>query len=131
MRKIIIPEGIKPYPSEVEVRTAKIIAQYFNYPVEFIAPGNGYKQKTPDITVSGVDWEIKTPRGSSLKTTIRGLVKRGAKQSNNLIINGSYSKMDDVTILNRINVEIQRNSKLRRILYISKENAVIKVLFKK
>lgn len=60
--KIIIQNGI--YPEKHELETANIFTK-LGKDVEFIAPSKTRKAKTPDVIIDGMNWEIKSPLGSS------------------------------------------------------------------
>ena len=122
--EVIIPDGVtqKPEPHEIEI--AWILARHHKTIVEFLQPIGGYKIKTPDIVMNGLSWEIKSPTGSSRKSTIEYQFK-GLKQSRNLIIDGRRTKLDDEFILKQISSEIARHSRIGKILFITKSGKVI------
>ncbi|NCO10962.1 hypothetical protein GW930_03620 [Candidatus Saccharibacteria bacterium] len=130
MAVIIIPPGLKPRPSEREREIASLIAAHFGSPVEFLVPRNSYKQKTPDVIVKGLLWEVKAPVGSSLRSTVKKQLKLGLKQSENIIISGLYIKISDDVVIKQLRRELIGHKKARRIIYITKQNEIIQVLFK-
>ncbi|MGH7196883.1 MAG: hypothetical protein ACREGJ_03930 [Candidatus Saccharimonadales bacterium] len=64
---IVIPVGMKPRPKIHEETAADILANHFKCDVYFIETGS---HGTPDISIQGVEWEVKSPIGSS-KNNIR------------------------------------------------------------
>jgi hypothetical protein len=86
----------------------------------------GYKTKTPDIVMNGVMWEIKSPTGSSKKSTIEYQFK-GLKQSRNLVIDGRRTKLGDAFIEDQIKREITRHSRVGKVVFIAKSGAVIEL----
>lgn len=53
-------------PRDHEMSAAILLAEHFGCNIIFLRPG---RQRTPDIEVNGVRWEIKSPVGSGKKTT--------------------------------------------------------------
>ena len=129
--KVIIPKLIKPPPSKKEVLAARIISKHFNHTVEFLIPIDNYKRKTPDIAMAGLLWEIKSPVGSSVKTTINDQVKTALKQSVNIIIDTQYTPIPDVAILKQLANIIKLHKRLNKLLIISKGGKVIVVYSRK
>ena len=80
--RIIIPANRKPWPHEL--RVASILAKA-GFEVLFISESN---IRTADITLDGVDFEIKSPITNKPDKLERN-IKRGLKQSKNIIF-GSY-----------------------------------------
>ncbi len=76
-----------------EALAADVLAMN-GFNVLFIKPRNTYKTKTPDIVMSGLEWEIKSPTSSD-RNTIRNILHKATKQSNNLIIDTIRTNMQD------------------------------------
>ncbi len=74
--------------------------------------------------MNGVMWEIKSPIGSSTKSTLQAQF-RGLKQSRNLIIDGKRTKLDDVLLQKQISVEIAKHHRVGRVLFITKDAKII------
>lgn len=127
---VIISDSITPPPSNIEVSVATILAKHYKTVVEFIAPRLGYKQKTPDILMGGVMWEIKSPRGSS-KYTIETQLRSALKQSRNIIIDGRSTKIVDSKAIRQLSQLSDIHNRIECILYISKESTVVEVYKKK
>ena len=62
--QVIIKTGLADLPKEHELSAALILAGYFKSDVTFLRPQT---DKTPDIEVNGLKWEIKSPRGNGKK----------------------------------------------------------------
>lgn len=123
---VIIPDGMKPIPADHELAVALILARHHNCLVEFLQPVAGYRTKTPDIVMNGIMWEIKSPTGNSKKSTVEYQFK-GLKQSRNLVLDGRRTRLDDVFLRSQIKQEIARHSRVGRVLFISKSDAVIEL----
>ncbi len=81
---VVVPEGIKPYPEAHEITAARTLARHYRSTVEFLPPRAGYKLKTPDFTMNGQEWELKSPIGS--RNSIEQILKRASKQSPNVVL---------------------------------------------
>jgi hypothetical protein len=121
--EVVIPDTIKPRPEAHEIEVAWILAKHYACIVEFLQPSAGYKMKTPDIVMSGLMWEIKSPTGASRRLTIQGQFK-GLKQSRNLVIDGRRTKLSDSLIQKQIATEIARHTRVGNILFITKSQQV-------
>ena len=93
--KIIIPNGIDIWPHEL--KTAQALAKS-GFTVTFIQSTKIDHNKSPDVLINGLKWEIKSPRTDKLSAIERNL-KRATKQSENIIIDSQrMSKLHDITI---------------------------------
>ena len=63
--QVIISTDLQDRPKDQELSAALILAEYFKSDVIFLRP---QKDKTPDIDIGGVHWEIKSPKGDGKKT---------------------------------------------------------------
>ena len=81
--------------------------------------------KTADIRVGGVEWEIKSPKGDD-RNTIENILRKASKQSSNVILDLSRSKMSNIRALSRTKHYLHNNKHcLRKLLVITKDNTVI------
>lgn len=113
-------------PEDHELKVAKIFIN-MGADVTFIKPSIGYRAKTADIIMQGVSWEIKSPTGKS-KHTISRHIKYAIKQSPNVIIDASRTKLDDENIENRLRKDIEEHRSIKRLKLISKTLRVIDIL---
>lgn len=121
--RLIIPPGASPEPHEIEA--AEILAAHFHCNVTFIVPSRGYKMKSADFIINNVEWELKSPVGSSRLSTIQKQFN-GLKQSRSIIIDGRYArKLSDLYISNKIKHEIARHHRIQKVLFITKTGHVI------
>lgn len=100
-----------------------MLAKHFRCTVEFLQPSRGYKQKTPDIVMNGLMWEIKSPTGSSRKSTIETQFG-GLKQARNLVIDSRRTKLEEDFIIRQIQIEASKR-RTGKLLLISKESKVV------
>lgn len=88
--KVIIETDIVDPPKDHEIKAALIVAnKYFESDIMFLRQST---YSTPDIEVKGTRWEIKSPLGNG-KKTIDNNLRAAAKQSTNVILDLSRTKM--------------------------------------
>lgn len=117
---VIIPGGVQPWPHEE--RVAKILAAE-GYKVEFLAKST---IRTADILLDGVEFEIKSPKTSSANT-LEHLLKNGLKQSPNLIIDTSCTKMRDDKMRNFLITQMRKTKQIKKMLLVTKCGRIIDI----
>ena len=125
--KIIIPVGHPNPPAPHEIDVATILASHYKTTVEFIMPIDDFKRKTPDIKMLDVEWEIKSPKGKS-KSTISNQLRRGSKQSQNLIIDTRQTKLKYVEIERRVRFVVKSSTSIKKVVFINKSGKVVELL---
>lgn len=86
--KYIVPDGANVWPHEV--LTAKALIRY-GHVVEFIVESKRKGESIPDVLIDGEKWEMKAPRGATLKSVERNL-KRGRWQSDKIVFDSRRMK---------------------------------------
>jgi hypothetical protein len=94
------------------------------FDIKFLKPLNTYKTKTPDISMKGIDWEIKSPT-SSEKTTIRNIVHKATKQSRHLIIDTVRTNLNDDLIIAQLEVSVAKHRRIKKLIVITKAREII------
>lgn len=123
--KVIVQTDLADAPKEHELSAALILANYyFKTDVAFLRPQSN---RTPDIDVNGVHWEIKSPMGDS-KKTIENNLRMARKQSHNIVIDLRRIKMHKSRAIARINYFLSRQKQIRRAVIITKDRKVVEVL---
>lgn len=117
---IFISSGRKVWPHEN--RVAKILAMA-EHNVEFLLE-NG--QKSPDILLDGIEFEIKSPKTVSTNT-LEHLLKRGLRQCSNLIIDTSRTKMRDDKMRSFLVMQMRKSKQIKRMLMITKRGQIIDI----
>lgn len=121
---VFYPGGVSVWPHEE--RTAAALAQS-GRTVEFIPRREGNRLKSPDIVMSGVEWEMKAPKASGQKALDR-VLRRAVRQSCNVVI-------DAVRIEGSADVQIDRDLRkvaphvkgLKRLILVKKNREVIDI----
>lgn len=120
---VIIPENVYPKPSAREMSAAYILLNYFRSDIRFIPRSN---QKTPDLQIGGIAWELKAPTGSG-RRNLQHVVSKALKQSQYIIIDARFSKIHIARIKNRLSAEMKVNKRIKRLLIIDKQKKVIEI----
>ena len=121
---IVRLEKAKQRGNRVRMAVAVLVAK--GYDVVFIAPTRLEAQKTPDIEMLGLRWEMKTPMGKS-KTTIFNAMKRGAKQSKYLVIDLRRTSIRQEQALKDIKISMQKTASIQRVIVIDKQSNIIDI----
>ena len=121
--KIIIPVGMKPRPRQHEIDVAEVLAEHFRVDVEFVPTT---ARNTPDFLIDGVLWELKSPQGKG-KNNIQRQLKYASKQSKNIIISASRSKLHINKIRGELTIQFQKTRSIRRLLLIDKTDKVMEI----
>jgi hypothetical protein len=112
--------ALKIPPSENEFLTAKFLSS-LGKDVVFIAPDRTPTSKTPDILMDGVGWEIKSPRGNSLRT-IENNFRNAVKQSFYLIFDLRHTHLKDQDCLKKLQKEFSLRKKLKNYWLLLNQN---------
>jgi hypothetical protein len=123
--EVIIKTDLADSPKEHELSAALILAYHFKSDVVFLRPE---RKKTPDIDVSGVLWEIKSPRGNS-KKTIENNLRTARKQSENIVIDLARSKMHYTRVIARAKFYVRTEAhNIKHLKIITKTQKIIDIL---
>lgn len=117
---------ISEYRNETEMRTIYTLSSYATTDIEVLPVQNIKGIKTPDITMNGLQWEIKNPKGKG-KYVISRNIYNASKQSVNIVLDlrrmsGSYRQY-----IPQIEREFQANPRAKRLLVVTKAQMVIEL----
>ena len=118
---IIIPTDLKPRPKPHEESAAVILSKHFESDVRFIKNSN---YESPDVSIRGVEWEIKSPIGDS-KNNIQKNIREAARQSNNIVIDLRRSKLHQARALGYIKQYLDHPNNIKRLIVITKSEKVL------
>ena len=121
---IIIPTSLSPRPKPHEESAAIILSKYFNADVYFLETSN---YETPDISIKGIKWEMKSPQGDG-KNNIQKNIREASHQSCNIVIDLRRSKLHQPRAIGYIKQSLlNRPNTVKRLLIITKSNKVVAV----
>jgi len=121
--RIIIPPGLRPRPEPHELKAAVILSEYFDLAVEFVPRSN---MPTADFLIDGVTWELKSPTGTG-KNNIQRQLQDAHRQSINVIIDSSRSKLHGTQIRRQVEYQFKIVKSIKRLLFISKSGKVFEI----
>jgi len=123
--KVIIKTDLADRPKDHELSAALILAQHFKADVVFLRP---QLDKTPDVQINGLRWEIKSPRGGGRKTIDNNL-RSARKQSPNIVLDLRRAKINHRNAMSRTHhYLISGPHKIKRLKVIAKSRKVIDIL---
>jgi hypothetical protein len=108
-------------PESFELSAADILAGFFRADVTFLLATS---DKTPDIVVDGVRWEIKSPLGKG-KHTIEHQFQRAAKQSKNIVIDARRCKLHIARVRSQVRYQTDRHGYIKKVALIEKTGKVV------
>lgn len=94
------------------------------YDIELIPPSNSPKAKTPDFIMSGKEWEMKSPQGKS-KISLEHIIKKATKQSENVIIDLSKSKMPEEIAIKELKRCFKQINSCKQLKIITKDHRLL------
>lgn len=110
MSKVVIELelGAMPNEQEIEVVNILVINKIPKVSVKFLKPIRAKGQRTPDILIDGVPWEIKSIEKLG-KYTMEHALRSGLKQASNLIVDlRKLSESAKNKGLTKVNTELDR-----------------------
>jgi len=123
--EVIVKTDVKDRPKDHEMSAALILANYyFKTDVTFQRPQSN---RTPDIDVNGMKWEIKSPMGNG-KKTIDNNFRMARKQSHNIVIDLRRIKMHKTKADARIRFFLSTPHRFKRVIVIAKDQNIIEIL---
>lgn len=121
---IIAPPGA--IPDVHEKRAADFLAVERGVDITFLVPNRVAGQRTPDVEMNGLLWEIKVPKGKGSRT-IENTIRQASKQSPNVIID--LRRMDGRMPTDRFIAEIERqftqNRSIKNAIVITRQETSI------
>ena len=92
--------------------------------VELVPRSNREGERTPDIIIDNVKWEMKSPTGET-RNTIKNIIQSALRQSVNIILDLRRIKRPMEKCLRDIDREFTHNKRIKRLLVITKSKKVL------
>ena len=123
--KIIIQPGVNVWPHELKTAEALAAAGHV---VEFIPKSDNRYDKSADILMDEMVWEIKAPKSEKLHMVEQNL-RRALKQSQNAIFDSRRMKgLPDQAIERELRKWGKELRSLRRLLFVNRHAQVIDIV---
>jgi hypothetical protein len=116
--------GLDAPPLKHEFETAKFLVKQLGKDIEFLAPNRRKGSKTPDISMDGINWEIKCLKSDG-KYTVQHAFKTTAKQSQYMIFDVRKSKANSEKTISKINKEFSSSKVVKRVMIITKMREIL------
>lgn len=120
--QVITPTNIYPPPYPHEMFAAQALSVYFDADVSFVKRNN--TAKSADLRIGNIIWEIKSPIGDS-KRTMQNNLREADDQSPNNIINLFRCKMKSDKAISRLQYELKKANKIKRLLVVKKNGKIL------
>ena len=126
MRKYIVhvEDKKESEPRSHERKTAEMLAELFKSDIIFI---RRVQSKTPDLFVlkTNICWELKSPIGNG-KHTIQNNLRDASKQSENIILDLTRTKMTDKRAISRTKDFLKKEqSVVKRLKILTKDKRIM------
>lgn len=119
--QIIIPAGTHPWSHELRVANILALA---GHTVEFLPTG---AQKTADILLDEVEYEIKSPKTNNTNS-LEHLLKKALGQSPNIIIDTSRMKnAKGYKIHHFLLAQAKSRKRIKRLLLVTKRGEIVDI----
>ena len=112
-------------PEKHEFETAKYFAD-MGKDIVFHRPSEIKGEHTPDISMDGFEWEIKSPQGSS-KRTIENNFRNAVVQSRYIIFDLRRIKLHDNQCVAKLEKEYKARRYLKKLLIIKKDGTLVEI----
>ena len=120
---IIVPDDVSHLPEPHEMAVARLLSAYFKKDVTFIK--RAYS-KTADIKIGHTEWEIKSPTGSG-KHNIQHKLQEAAKQSKNVVLDASRSKIHQKRFTAEAKHQFTIVRSIKRMIIIEKSKNIVDI----
>ena len=117
----ITPNGV--VLMEHEISTIVFLTEQ-GYDVELIPKSNEQGFQTPDIRMDGLEWEIKSPKGSG-KWLIKNTVQKAAHQSENIIIDLRRIKIPQEKCMADLKRQFEFSKRIKHMKVITKSKKML------
>ena len=124
--KVRYEESGESRPRPHERRIAELLTGHFKSDIIFL---RRYSSKTPDLYVlkTNIRWELKSPEGGG-KHTIQNNLRSIDRQSENVIIDLSRSKLTDEQGISRTKEFLSKeSSRIKRLKIVQKNGTVLDI----
>lgn len=120
---VIIKTNLKNRPKDHEMSASIILANHFKTDIIFLRPTTN---KTPDLDISGVIWELKSPIGNG-KYTVQNNLREAKRQSSNIVLDLSRIKMHENRAINQATFIIKHHAvrSIQQLIIIKKSKKII------
>ena len=106
-----------------EYQSIKVLLEK-GFNIELIPTSQIKGMRTPDISIEGILWEIKSPTGNS-KNTIKHTVQNAAHQASNIIVDLRRCGLPEEQAIKELKFHFDLSRRLKRMMIIRKSEEVL------
>ena len=117
----IIPNGVVLKTHE---NATVVLLTDVGFDVELIPKSNVKGVHTPDLIMSDLRWEMKSPKGEG-KYLMANTIQRAVKQSQNVIVDLRRTKRYQDKCLSELRKEFEKSNSLKRLKVITKNKKIL------
>ncbi|WP_460023613.1 CdiA C-terminal domain-containing protein [Lactovum odontotermitis] len=111
------------FPEKHELEVGMLFVQ-LGHDVLFLPESQTKGQRTADIEMDGLEWEIKSPTGKG-KQVVEKQFRRAKGQSVNLILDSRRCPFSDDAFLKMVQKQWETKRVVKRLTVITKENGLL------
>ena len=120
--KLIFENSQRQQLRHHEINAILLLLEYFDSDITCVCPGFG---RTPDLRIKNEEWELKSPIGDGANT-IEKILRKAAKQSKNIILDFSRTKMNGNQAMAKTKFYLRTNKhSIKKLLVITKNHKII------
>ena len=108
---------------EHEYATVKLLLNT-GLDVELVPTSQVKGMRTPDISINGILWEIKSPTGNG-KNTLKHTLQNASHQSNNVIVDLRRCKLPQEQAIKDLEQRFNLSKRIRRMKIITNDEIII------
>ena len=108
---------------EHEYATVKLLLNT-GLDIELIPTSQVKGMRTPDISINGILWEIKSPTGNG-KNTLKHTLQNASHQSNNVIVDLRRCKLPQEQAIKDLEQRFNLSKRIRRMKIITNDEIII------
>ena len=106
-----------------EYQTVKLLLEK-GYDIELIPTSQIKGMRTPDISINGVLWEIKSPTGNS-KNTAKHTIQNASHQAFNIIVDLRRCGLSQELAIKDLKYNYELSRRLKQMMIITKEEDIL------
>lgn len=128
MKKGIVDiSELRTPPEEHELAAANFFAKDFGKNIKFIRPSNISGTHTPDFWMDKISWELKTPKGKTVRC-ISDNIRDAVKQSENIVLDLRRIKIPSEKCIMQAQKDFLFYTQIKRLLIITRDSNLLTLL---
>lgn len=118
--------GARPSATELEVVEVLVVHGVAKESIKFLKQSRTKGAKTPDTTIDGEPWEIKSPKSNGSRT-MEHAVRSASKQAGNIIIDLRQSQLNTNRAISQIKFHSLKRTNIKRLIVVTKGETLLDI----